>query len=456
MTTITSLGVGSGIDVESLLTKLMAVENAPLDALTARKSTYNSQISALGQISSALATLQDAVEAFSTSSDAYSYSGSVADSTIATATATSDAVAGSYSLEVTQLATTNKLLAAAGADPSAGGTLTIEVGSTSSGSFVATSSVDVTISAGATLSDVRLAINNANAGVSATIVSGAGGDQLVITSLTSGEVGQVKISSAALTDFTYDPDTASGGLTVQTVAQDAIVKVDGITIADTTSNTVVDAVTGVTLNLLDTNAGSPTTLAISNDTSALQTKLETFVEAYNSLISLTKSLTAYDQDTETAGVLNGDTTVQSVTSNLRTAMFTVPAGVSSAYETLSSLGVQFQSDGTLELDTDTLTTATSTDFASVAATISSYGAALDTTISDMLDTDGLIDTRTSGLNSLIDSIDTRSEELQRQLDAVEARYRAQFTALDALIAQLQVTSDYLTQQLASLNNTSNS
>lgn len=456
MATITSLGVGSGIDTESLLTKLMAIERAPIDVLNTRKSTYNSQISALGQIKSALATLQDAVDAFSTTAKASSYAASVTDSTIAGATADSDAVAGTYSVEVQRLASTHKLVAAAGADPSAGGTLTIEIGSTATGSFVGSSSVNVTIAAGATLNDVRLAINNANAGVSASIVHGAGGDQLVITSLTSGEVGQMRISSATLTDFTYEPVSDTGSLTQKDAGQDALVFIDGIEIADTTSNTVTDAVTGVTLNLLKTNIGSPTTLTVSNDTGALEEKLDAFVSAYNNLVSLTKTLTAYDQETETAGILNGDSTVRQVVSNLRTTLFSTPSGASTAYQTLSSLGVRIQSDGTLEIDSDTLGDAMDTDFASVAKTVGSFGAAFDTTISDMLDTEGLIDTRTSGINSLIDSLESRAEQLERQADAIEARYRAQFSALDKLIAQMQVTSTYLTQQLASLNNTSSS
>lgn len=448
MTTISSLGVGSGIDVEGLLTKLMAVESAPLTALTTRKTTYTNQISALGKIQSALATLQDSVKAFSTTSKAYSYSGTLADTSIATATATSDAVAGTYSVEVRQLAATHKLVAGTAASAAAGGTLTIKVGSSAS--------VDVTIAAGATLNDARLAINAANAGVSATIVHGSGGDQLVITSLTSGTAGEMTISSATLTDFTYDPVTHTGGLTQKDAAQDAIVKIDGIQIAGTTSNTVTNALTGVTLKLLKTNIDSPTTLTVSNDNSALQTKLQTFVKSYNDLVGLSKSLTAYNQTTKTAAVLNGDSTVSQVMSQLRTTIFGVPSGASSAYQTLSSLGIQVQSDGTLKLNTDTLSTAMNKDFSSVATTIAAAGTALDTAITSMLDTSGLITTRTNGLNSMIGLLNTRSEAMQRQITATEARYRAQFTALDKMMSQMQVTSTYLTQQLSALNNTSSS
>jgi flagellar hook-associated protein 2 len=460
MTTVSSLGVGSGIDIESLVTKLMAVEEAPLTALSTRKTGYNNQISALGQIKSALATLQSAVEAFSTNSDVYSYQASVADDTVATATADSDAAAGTYSVEVQRLASSHKLATAVGADPSAGGTLTIEIGSTVGGVFTpksGTSAVNVTVNASATLNDVRLAINAANAGVSASIVHGASGDQLVITSLSSGETGQVRIAATAgLSGFSFDPVAGTGGLTQKAPGQDAIVLVDGIQIGDTSSNVVSDAITGITLNLLQTNTGSPTTLTVSNDSSQLKTKLEGFVKAYNDLLSLTKSLTTYDPTTKKAGILNGDTTVTQLMSQIRTAMFTVPSGASSSFQTMSSLGVQFQADGKLKLESDVLQSAMDTDFASVAATVSSYGGALDTTITDLLDSDGLIETRNSGLGSLVKSIDSRTEELQRRLTVIEARYRAQFAAMDALVAQMQATSTYLTQQLASLTNNSNS
>lgn len=452
--TITSAGVGSGLDVESIITKLMAVEKAPLNALESRKTTYNSEISALGQVKSDLSALQDAVAAFSTSSGVYSYKATVANNTVATATANSTAIGGSYSVEVQQLASTNKLLSAAGADASAGGTLTIEVGSVSGGVFTAGSAaVNVTINAGSTLKDVASAINAANAGVNATVISGASGDQLVVTSQTSGAAGLVKISSAGLPALTYDPATSTGGMTQKTPGQDAIVLVDGIQIANTTSNTVTDAVTGVTLNLLATNIGSPTTLTVSSDTSALETKLNTFVTAYNNLVTLVKGLTGYDTTTKNAGALNGDTTVTQIMSDLRNAIFTVPSGASSSYQTLSSLGIQFQADGSLKLDSATLQTAMDTNYAAVAATVSSYGSALNTTLKNTLDVTGPLAVHTTGINNLISDIGDREDQLNVQLTAIEARYRAQFTALDTLVAQMQTTSSYLTQQLAALTKT---
>ena len=454
--TITSAGVGSGLDVESIITKLMAVERAPLTALQGRETTYNGQISALGQIKSDLSALQTAVQAFSTTSKAYSYKASVADTTVASATAATGAVAGTYSLEVKQLAASEKLMSAANASAASGGTLTIDVGSVSGSTFTASSSVNVTVGSGATLSDLASAINSANAGVSATVIHGASGDQLVVTSQTSGTAGRIRITSSNLTAFTYDPTAGSNAMTEKTAGQNASVFVDGVQIANTGSNVVTNAVTGLTINLLSTNEGDPTTITVSNDSSALESKLNSFVTAYNNLASLVKGLTGYDSTTKNAGALNGDMTITQIMNDLRNAIFTTPASASSSYQTLSSLGLQFQTDGTLKLDTSTLETAMSSDFASVAATVGAYGDALNTTLDNALDVSGPIASDTNGINNMISSLKDREDQLNVQLTAIEARYRAQFTALDTLMSQMQTTSSYLTQQLTALANLTSS
>ncbi len=180
---ISSPGIGSGLNVNDIVTKLMALEGQGVTRLQTQQTKIDNQISAVGKIKSALANLQTAAKAMSTASALYSYKGTLADTSIATVATNSNAVGGTYSVEVERLASTHKLLSAAGADPSAGGTLTIELGSTASGSFVrknGTSAVDVTINPGASLSDVAKAINASDAGVSATVVNGAGGAQLPV------------------------------------------------------------------------------------------------------------------------------------------------------------------------------------------------------------------------------------------------------------------------------------
>lgn len=457
----TTTGIASGLDTASIISQLMAVEKAPLTRLQSQLSTVESQISAMGKVKSAIASLQDAAEAIATASDLYTYTGAVANTSIATATTSASAVAGTYSLEVDQLATYHKLKSSAGIDTSSGGTLTIQLGSTSSGSFVqksGTSAVSVSVAAGASLSDIASSINSANAGITATVISGSDGDHLVVTGSESGEPNQIKIEST-IDGLGFDPDdaSASGNLSQVTAAQNAIVKIDGITIANTTSNTVIDAVTGVTLTLKGTTGSGVTTeLTVSNDSSGLEDKLQAFVDAYNSARSTLKSLSQYDSTGSSTGVLNGDTTVTSALNQLRSLLSTPPSGVSSSYQYLSQLGISSSSDGTLSLDTSTLETAMTSDFASVAKTVAAYGDAFDTLTTDMTNTDGLITNRLSGLSTTSDNLNDRIEAMSRLLETVQARYEAQFTALETLLSSLQTTSTYLTQQLSSLSKSSSS
>lgn len=455
-----STGLASGLNTSSIISALMAVEKLPLQRLQTQQSTVESKISALGKIKSAVAALQKAADDISTASNLYSYKGTLADTTIASATTTTKAVAGTYSVEVEQLATNHKLTSSATVNPSAGGTLTIEIGSTATGSFVpksGTSAIPVTINAGESLSDVAEAINNADTGVSATIINGTSGPQLVLTSEETGEVNQIKITST-ISGLGFDPDNpaTAGNLTQSAQAKNAILKIDGITIANTTSNTVTDAITGVTLTLSKTNDNSPTQLVVSNDTTAVETKVKAFIDAYNSARSTMKDLSQYDADGDDTGVLNGDSTVSSALNQLRSLLSAVPSGASSAYQYLSDLGIESSSDGVLSIDSEALESAMETDFASVAKTISAYGAAFDTLTTEMNDSDGLITNRLTGLNSTSDDLDDRIAEQQRLIEVIQDRYESQFAALETLLASLQTTESYLTQQLASLNGSSSS
>jgi flagellar hook-associated protein 2 len=455
---ISSAGVGSGLQVDSIISKLMDVERQPVTNLQTRQTKYTSQISAMGQIKSSIAALQTAAHAIATASSLYSYKGTLADTTIASASTSSSAVGGTYSVEVERLAGTHKLTSAAGADASAGGTLNIQIGSTATGSFVAksgTSTVAVTIAAGSTLSDMASAINAADAGVSATVINGASGAQLVVSSKSTGETNQIKISTA-MSGFAFDPldPSAVGNLTQKDPGQDAILKIDGITIANTSSNTVTDAIKGVTLTLTKTNDNAPTQLTVSNDSSSLTTKATAFVKAYNDARTLLKNLSKYDPSGTASGVLNGDNTISGALNQLRSALSTAPTGVSSSYPNLSSLGINSQNDGSLKLDSTVLQTALDSNFSSVASTLAAYGTAFDTLTTAMNSSEGLITAHTTGLTATSKRLSDSIEAMNRNLVQVEARYRKQYTALDTLMGKLTTTSSYLTQQLAALNKSS--
>lgn len=460
MATLSSAGIGSGLNVESIITGLMNVERQPISQLQKQQSSYQSKISAIGTLKGALSSLQSAAAALTpavlqTPTAAFStFKASFADSTIASATTNSSAVAGTYSIDVTSLAVNQRLALnttyAAGAQvldfgSDSSRTLTLSLASGSSSTITLDSSQN-------TLAAVRDAINNANAGASATIVTDTSGKQnLLLTATTGGTANKVTLGGTATFIDPAAPGTpiaAASAFTQTQAASDAVVKIQGVSIA-TNGNTISNALDGVDLTV--SKVGS-TTLTVTRDTSGLKDKLNAFVTAYNNLNSSIKSLGAYDASSKTAAVLNGDSSLRSVQSQIRSTLTSVPGSLSgSTYQTLSSLGISFQSDGSLQVDSTKFDKAASTDFSAVANAISAYGGALKTSTTNLLGTGGVITSRTDGLNASVKSIGKQIDALNNRLSIIEQTYRAQFTALDTSMASMNTTSTYLTQQLALLS-----
>ena len=460
MATISSAGIGSGINVESLVSSLMSVEKQPLTKLQSRQTSFESKISALGSLKSSISTLQTAAKALtpaigqSATAAFAGFKASLADATIATATTSSTAVAGTYSLEVTALATTQRQ--ALGTTYTAGDPV-LDFGTDSTRTLTLTKGgtpVDITLdSSQNTLSGVRDAINNAAAGVSATIVTDTSGKQnLLLTASSGGTAGAVSISGTATFIDPAAPGTpiaASSAFTQTQAATDAAVKIQGVSIA-TTGNTISNAIDGVTLDLTKTGT---TTITVARDNTDLKSKLDTFITAYNSINSSLKSLGSYNAATKTGAVLNGDSTLRSVQSQLRTAVGGSPDSLSSAtYKSLSEIGISFQTDGSLKLDGARFDKAASANFAATAAVIGAYGDALKTTTTALLATNGVISSRSDGLSSSVKMMNRQIDSFETRLTSIEKTYRAKFTALDTAMASMSTTSSYLTQQLSMLSN----
>ncbi|MDR1276764.1 MAG: flagellar filament capping protein FliD [Candidatus Accumulibacter sp.] len=438
---ISSLGVGSGLDLEGLITKLMAVEKKPLTALQTKQNTYNNQISALGQIKSALASLQTAASAMKDPRKLTALTATTSDTSVATASVATGAVGGSYNVDVTQIASAQKIVSDASSSVS-GGKLTIQTGSGTG--------VDVTIAAGASLSSVASAINSANAGVTATVVNGSNGQQLVVTGNETGKANEFKMSG--IDELTFDPASATGNtMTQQSAAQDAIVKIDGIEVSSAT-NSFENAITGVTLSAVKTGS---TRLDVSADSSVLREKTEAFIKEYNNVVSTLKTLSQYNAD-GASGVLNGDSTVRSLMSQVRNAASTLPAGVDPSLKYLFDLGISSSTGGTMTLDATKLTAAIEKNSAAVTASLTAYGSAFDTLATNLNGAQGAVTSRTKGLEQSTKLLDTQMETLNTRLEKIEAQYRKQFSALDTLISKMQSTSNYLTQQLTMLGNMSSS
>jgi flagellar hook-associated protein 2 len=398
---LSSPGIGSGLDVNGIVDKLMTVERAPLDQLTARETTVQSQISAYGALKGSLAAVQSAVRALAAPTVFRGMSAAVADASVATVVAGEGATAGRYGLEVSQLAQSQKLVSAgygAISDTVGSGILTFTFGTFAGGTFTPNASSGartVSIAPGqASLAGIRDAVNAADIGVSATIVNDgtATGQRLVFTANASGADQSLKVTvadddgnatdAAGLSALAYDPAATAGAgrnLTQTLAAQDALFTLDGLSMR-ASSNTVSDAVAGLTLTLGKTNAGSPTTITVSQSVGPAGAAVAAFVKAYNDLDGMIDNLTKYDATNKKASILTGDSTVRLVQSQLR-ALVGGFAATSGSVRTLSQVGISAQSDGTLAFDSTKFNTAFAADPAAVASLFSATGAASDPLVS---------------------------------------------------------------------------
>ncbi|HXR19130.1 MAG TPA: flagellar filament capping protein FliD [Steroidobacteraceae bacterium] len=444
---------GSVINVSSLVSELVAAAQAPQESLIASQtSAVTANISALGTLQGALSTFQSSLSSLSTPSAFNSQTASSSDQTVLTATADADAVSGSYNVTVTNLASGQQLLSKAF---SGGGTATVGTGTLSIS--LGGSSFAVTINGNDdTLAGIASAIDSAanNPGVSATIVTGTDGAHLVMSSTLTGAANTLAVTETdggtGLSALTYGTGN-TGNYTQQTAAADAHFSIAGVGYTSA-SNTVSDALTGVTLNLLGTTAsGSSATLTVANDTSTVQSNIANFVSAYNTLQSALSSLGSYDASSNTAGAMQGNPILTNTQSQIQQTLYSLVG--SSAYNTLASIGITTNSDGSLSLNNATLATALSSNFSAVSQLFSSssgVAAQLNSQITADLASGGTLAAYSQSLTSQNNALTTRSNTLSAQMTALTASLTQQYATLNTLLSSLQSTSSYLTQAFASL------
>lgn len=471
MAAISSPGIGSGLDINGILSKLMAVESQPLAVLQTKEASYQAQLSAYGSLKGALSSLQTSTLTLKNSSTFTSMLASSSNSSSVSASATTAAAAGNYSVTVGKLANYHSLRSNADYTSKANtfttGTLSISV----SGGTAANITIDSTNN---TLAGIMGAINASSAAVTASVINDGGFERLVITSDTLGSDGLISISVADATtggtfplsglDNTGGVDQPSDNppthnFTEVQPAQDAELTINGLSITRS-SNTISDAIEGVTLSL--TSLGTATVSVVKN-TSSVQSAVNAFVKAYNDVITQIKSATAYDAENKRASVLTGDSTTRNVQSRLTALVQSNVSGISGGISNLSSIGISVQKDGKLAVDSSKLSAAladSNKDVASLFAQTTSSNEGIAVRFNNMLEsivgTSGLIASRTEGINTSIKSLQSRADAFNLRLVNIERRYRAQFTALDTLVASMNQTSTYLTQQLANLPGASSS
>jgi len=403
--TLSAAGIGSGLDVNGLVTSLMAVENRALTALDTRQTAFQTKISAYGTVKSALAQFQTALAALEKTSTFGALTAQSSDASAVTATVAGNAVAGAYNVQVTQLAQSAKLVSdgfAATTDVVGSGTLTFQFGTFAAGTFTASGSAAKTVTidpANGTLAGIRDAVNAANIGVTATIVNdgSVNGNRLVFTGTASGAANSLKLTvadgdaantdNAGLSRLAFDPAAAIGSgrnLTQKVAAQDAKLVIDGIDVSKP-SNTITDAIEGVTLNLLALTTGVGPKVSVAADASGVTKAVQGFVAAYNALNTTLRGLTKYDATTKQGATLNGDGTVRMIQSRIDGILGNPVAGLTAGttvLDRLSQVGITRGTDGGLALDATKLATAASgsSGSAAIAALFAAVGKASDSLV----------------------------------------------------------------------------
>lgn len=459
---ITSVGTGSGLDLENLIKDIVNAERTPAkNRLDLKATRIEASISALGSLRSTLADFQASLTKLRSASNFSARSALSGDTTLFTATANSSAELGSYRIEVLQMAKASKLASADFSGPTAvvgSGSLTISSGS---------NSFDVQIDAGVndTLAGIRDAINNAtgNSSVRASILTvsdGNGGtaSKLVLTARNSGAANAISVTATGDADGN-DTDNAglsqlaTANLIVVDAAQDARITIDGFE-ATSTTNTFTNAISGVTLNILkegsDPLAPLGSSLDVAIDRSGVKSSIEGFVANYNALVTIFNTLTNYDRATNTRGLLSGDASVNVMESRIRAVMASTVDEAATGMNSLAFLGISTNRDGSIALNDQTLTNALNNRFEDLGALFSGdngIASRLDRLITEFTGAGGIFATRDESLRNQLRDIDAQRDKLNLRLEKIEARYRAQFSALDILVGQLQQTGDFLLQQL---------
>jgi flagellar hook-associated protein 2 len=361
---LSSPGIGSGIDVNTIVTQLMAVEKQPLTQLDTEEASYQSKVTAYGSLKGALASFQTAMQSLALASSFQSQAATVADPTVFTASASNAAAPGSYTVDV-GLTAQSQVLASNGLasdlNPSSTGTLQISVG----GATAQTITIDNTNN---TLAGVRDAINAAHAGVTATVVSAGGATpyKLVLNANATGAANTITVTNGLAAGELHD---AIASLAEVRGAGDATLKVNGVAVTSA-SNTVAGVIPGVTLNLLKTGS---TTLAVAQDTAKVQSAINSFAQAYNQVNTTISNLTAYNATTKQGGPLLGDTTAQGLQTRIRATLGQALTGTGSSFTTLSQIGVSFQKDGSLTVDSTKLAAALTSNYSDIPALFALQG-----------------------------------------------------------------------------------
>ncbi|MED5619771.1 flagellar filament capping protein FliD [Ideonella sp. BN130291] len=477
---ISSLGVGSNLDAESIVTQLVALQRQPIDQLKTEKTTLDTKLSSFGKVQSYMSALRDAARRLTDLSTWKAVSATSVDPSAVSVSAGDGATTGSYNIAVDHLAAAQSVGSAAFASSSATvgtGVMTISIGSWNADQSAFTpktgsSAVAITIEDGDTLAQVRDKINGADAGVVASIVNDASGARLSIRSKDTGIENAFQIvvndggdgvdnDASGLSRLAYDPAASAGVMSRYQEAKNAVATINGLSV-ESASNTLSNVLDGLTLTLnKPVAAASPVQVNVASDKDAMSKAITDFATAYNDAMKYLRDQTKYNPDDKTGGPLQGDRTAIDMMSQLR-ALAGGSTSASSVFTRLTDIGLEPQKDGTLKVSSSKISSALANlpELKKAFSTINAAGTAGATNGlaqqfrmygDGLLADDGSLDTRTDGLNTRIKQNGDRQQQLEDRVSSYEKRIRAQYQALDTQMASLNSLSSYVAQQMAMLS-----
>jgi flagellar hook-associated protein 2 len=481
----TSAVGGSGLDVNAIVSQLMTLEKRPLTVLTQRETQVTARITALSRVQGGVSALQNAAASLAKTTTFSAMRTSVSgDGLTAAVTDSTAAAAGTYQVKVNSLASSHALASQvfAASDQVGTGSLTVEFGSVSGNTFTpatgsSATSISIT-SSNNTLAGIRDAINAAKVGVTASVVTDNAGSRLSLIANDTGLANTIRVAvndssdgsntnNQGLSRLSFDPtitlspgnETGNGRQMLQTRAPvDASYEVNGLALTSS-SNKVTTAISGVTLDLKLASASAVNTINVERDTLSIRMAVDSFIKAYNDVDRVMRDVTAYDPANRKGAVLNGDSAVRSVQSQLRTLLGSQMSAGTGDFSTLSAVGIEVGKDGSLSLSAtrfeaaladpskmSRLFTTTSEDSDSARG----FGVRFEALGKLIAGPSGLLPGRTSSQQSQIDSIAKQKIRLNDRLDQIERRLRLQYAGLDAQLARMQGTSSSLSNALSQL------
>lgn len=467
---VSSLGIGSGLDVNSIISGLMKVEQAPLTQLQTKATSIQSTVSAYGAVSSAMSTFRDAAATLALPSTWNATTSTSANPTAVGVTSSASAAAGNYAIGVQSLAAAQSTVSGTFASNSAlvgTGTLHFDIGTWSSGNAAFTptggsTGVDVAIASTDTLDTLASKVNAANTGVSASVVSDNTGARLVFAAQKTGLANSFRITAvgadAGVSALAYNPPGGATATTQTQSAADAKATINGLPVTSS-SNTLSNVLNGLTVSLNQVTT-SPVQVSVAQDTSGITKSAQTFIDSYNALSTLLTTDLAYNSATKVAGPLQADSSAISLQRQLRNVLSSA-SGASTVFTTLSQVGLQVQTDGTLKLNSATLGSALSSNPSELKKLFTNVDLLNPTNdgIANQLRTlgdtvtgaTGLLTSRVAGLTKSLNANQSDQSKLSDRLAVTQARLQKQYSALDAQMAGINTLANYVTQQITSWN-----